>query len=224
MSHSEPFTRQLWERTAGTTWQAILDHPWMKGLTSGSLPEENFRHYVVQDSLYLREFGPALAVLGARARQEDSMMMFCRHAQNTVLVERALHAAFLAHWQLEPQAVRRTPRALNCLLYTSWITAVANTRPYWEGIGAVLACYWIYWEVGKELVKRGSPHPIYQKWIDTYAGEEFANDVRELLAHVDTLAATLTPAQREALALNWELGVKMEYLFWDMGWTLQGAP
>jgi thiaminase/transcriptional activator TenA len=219
---TDRFTRSLWARIEDTTWPRILAHPWMDGLTSGSLPEERFRHYVVQDSLYLREFGPALAVLAARSRDEDSMLMFCRHAQNTVLVERALHAAFISRWSLDPLEVRRTPRSQNCLLYTSWITAVANTRPYWEGIGAVLACYWIYWEVGKELVKRGSPHPIYQQWISTYAGEEFANDVRELLQKVDELAPTLTEAQREALALNWETGVKMELMFWEMGWTGQG--
>jgi thiaminase/transcriptional activator TenA len=196
----------------------------MEGLTSGTLPEENFRHYVIQDSLYLAEFGPSLAVLGARAGDADPLLMFCRHAQNTVLVERALHAAFLGRWGLDAATLRRTPRALNCLLYTSWITATVNTRPWWEGVGAVMACYWVYWEVGKELVKRGSPHPVYQQWISTYAGDEFANDVRELLDVVDALAPTLTDAQREALARNWELGTRMEYLFWDMGWTKQGAP
>lgn len=223
MSSTPSFTQHLWSRSLGT-WERILAHPWMHGLTSGTLPEDKFRHYVVQDSLYLREFGPALAVLGARSRREDALMMFSRHAQATVIVERALHETFLARWQLDPQEVRLAPKALNCLLYTSWITATVNTRPFWEGIGAVLACYWIYWEVGKELVQRGSPHPLYQQWIDTYAGEEFARDVREILGLVDQMAPGLTSDQREALARHWETGVKMEYLFWDMGWTLQPAP
>lgn len=33
---------------------AILAHPFLAGLADGSLEEQAFKHYVVQDSLYLR--------------------------------------------------------------------------------------------------------------------------------------------------------------------------
>ncbi len=193
----------------------------MDGLVSGTLPEERFRFYIAQDSLYLSEFGPALAVLGAKSRDQDALMMFCRHATNTVIVERALHQSFARDLNLSENDIRKTPRAPNCLLYTSWISNIVYSRPYWEGIGAVLACYWIYWEVGKELIKRGSPHPLYARWISTYGGDEFGNDVKQILELVNQLGDQLTPGQRESLAQNWEMGVKMEYLFWDMGWNLQ---
>ncbi|MDP8972351.1 MAG: hypothetical protein M3N45_04060 [Actinomycetota bacterium] len=39
-------------------------------------------------------------------------------------------------------------------------------------LGAVLPCYWIYWEVGQTLLEHGSPNPYYRKWIDTCGGEE----------------------------------------------------
>jgi hypothetical protein len=60
----------------------------------------------------------------------------------------------------------------------------------------VLPCYWIYWEVGKELLRRGSPDSRYQRWIDTYGGEEFADIAREVLAATDRLGPGLAPPER----------------------------
>ena len=49
------FTRTLW-RAIEPIYATILAHPFLRGLTDGSLPHEAFRFYAVQDALYLREF------------------------------------------------------------------------------------------------------------------------------------------------------------------------
>jgi len=41
-------------------YAAILRHPFVTGLTDGSLPRQAFRHYIVQDAHYLRGFARAL--------------------------------------------------------------------------------------------------------------------------------------------------------------------
>jgi thiaminase/transcriptional activator TenA len=38
-------------------------------------------------------------------------------------------------------------------------SATAYRGTFADGFAAVLPCYWIYAEVGAELVKRGSPNP-----------------------------------------------------------------
>src|SRR5436190_1371510 len=52
------FAQELW-RSIGPIYAAILRHPFVRGLTDGSLPRESFRFYAVQDALYLREFARA---------------------------------------------------------------------------------------------------------------------------------------------------------------------
>ena len=37
----------------------------------------------------------------------------------------------------------------------------------------MLPCYWIYARVGEELLVRGSPDPLYARWIAMYGGAEF---------------------------------------------------
>ena len=218
------FTDDLWRRIDAPVYQKILAHPFVRGLTSGDLEEAAFRHYVIQDALYLKDFGRGLALLASRGESEEALMMFAEHAKVTVIVEQALHAGFLEAWELTEADIAAAEPAPTCLLYTSYLLRTAYTRPYWEALGAFLPCYWIYWEVGKALVGKGSPNPLYQKWIDTYAGEEFAQTVRDMLALVNETSESLTGGQREAMARQFERGCRFEWMFWDMGHTRQTWP
>ena len=46
-------TDKLWGEIE-SIYKQILEHPFLRGLTDGSLDQESFRFYVVQDALYLR--------------------------------------------------------------------------------------------------------------------------------------------------------------------------
>jgi thiaminase/transcriptional activator TenA len=95
---------------------------------------------------------------------------------------------------------------------------------YAEGVGAVLPCYWIYWETGKELARRGSPDPRYQQWIDTYAGEQFARTVQDVLAETDRLGPRLSPDERTRVHQHFQTTTRYEWMFWDMGYRKETWP
>src|SRR6185503_10490484 len=175
------FTGELWTAMA-PIYDAILRHPFVKGLTDGSLPRDCFRFYAVQDALYLREFARALSLAAARAPEDDWIVMFNEHAAGALRVERALHEGFFREFGLSPAQVAATPLAPTNVAYTSYLLAVAYGAPFHEAIAALLPCYWIYWEVGKELERVGSADPLYKRWIGTYASEEFGSVVRAVLA------------------------------------------
>ncbi|GBD11853.1 Aminopyrimidine aminohydrolase [bacterium HR23] len=151
-------------------------------------------------------------------------MKFAQDARDALQVERALHESFFAHWGLTPQQVYATPLAPTNLLYTSYLLRVAYERPFHEGVGAFLPCYWIYLEVGKALERRGSPNPLYRRWIDTYSSAGYEKVVRESIAVADALAEALTDAQREAMRQHFITTSRLEWMFWDMGWRKEGWP
>ena len=75
--------------------------------------------------------------------------------------------------------------------------------------------------MGKELEQRGSANAIYQRWIETYASEEFGAVVQEVLKLINSIAATLTEADQERVAAHFVMTSRFEYLFWDMGYRQQ---
>jgi thiaminase (transcriptional activator TenA) len=217
------FTDELWQGSAGI-YDAILAHPFLSGLTDGSLPQDAFAFYVVQDALYLRSYAQALAAVGSRAPDAAAVEMFSRHAADVMAVERTLHDSLLSGLRIDPASIEHAEAAPTTLAYTSYLLATVRGGSYAEGVGAVLPCYWVYWEVGKELMQRGSPDPRYQKWIDTYGGEEFGGTVREVLAVTDQLGPGLGPAERALVHRHFRVTTRYEWMFWDMGYRKESWP
>ena len=213
-------TRELWT-TMVPVYDAILRHPFVVGLTDGSLPRECFRYYAIQDALYLREFARALSLAAARAPEDDWIVMFNEHAAGALRVERALHEGFFKEFGLSPAEVAATPLAPTNLAYTSYLLAVAYGRPFHEALAALLPCYWVYWEVGKALERAASPDPLYARWIATYASGEFGDVVRAVLAVTDVVGDRLAAAEREAMRRHVLTTTRYEWMFWDMGWRLE---
>jgi thiaminase (transcriptional activator TenA) len=217
------FTEELW-RSIEPIYAAILRHPFLRGLTDGSLPRESFKFYAVQDALYLREFARALSLAGARAPQDDWIIMFNEHAAGALKVERGLHESFFHDFGLTSEAVASTPLAPTNLAYTSYLLAVAYGAPFHEAMAALLPCYWIYWEVGKELERAGSADPLYKRWIGTYASEEFGSVVRAVLLATDQVAAGLRSPELEAMRGHFLTTSRYEWMFWDMGLRCEAWP
>ncbi len=214
-------SERMWT-AGGDVYRAILAHPFLAGLTGGSLPEEAFAHYVVQDALYLDAYARALAVVGAKAGDPGATEMFARHAAGALAVERALHESLLPELGIAVETLASARMTPTNQAYTAFLLATAYGGGYAEGVAAVLPCYWIYWEVGKELVTRGSPDPRYQRWIDTYADEEFGGVVLEVLAETDRLPVDGDTADR--LVELYVATSRYEWMFWDAAWRREAWP
>ena len=216
-------TRELWTAMA-PIYATILRHPFVAGLTDGSLPRDCFRSYAVQDALYLREFARALSLAAARAPEDDWIVMFNEHAAGALRVERMLHEGFFKEFGLTPADVAATPMAPTNVAYTSYLLAVAYGAPYHEALAALLPCYWIYWEVGKTLERATSPDPLYARWIATYASSEFGAVVQAVLAATDAVAERLRLPERDAMRRHVLTTTRYEWMFWDMGWRQESWP
>ena len=213
------WTGQLWDEAADT-YAAILEHPFLTGLTDGSLDPAAFAHYVAQDARYLNDFARALTVVGSKAPTHAGVAMFARHAAGTVEVELALHQSLLPALGISADV----PVAPTTQAYTSYLLATAHGGTFAEGVAAVLPCYWIYAEVGAELVKHGSPDARYQRWIDTYADEDYQAIVAEALALADEIGPTLSAADEARARGHFATTARYEWMFWDAAWRREVWP
>jgi thiaminase (transcriptional activator TenA) len=216
--HAETrFTDTLW-REIRPIFRKTLDHPYLKGLADGSLERSRFEFYLLQDSHYLRAFSQALNVIASKAPREEWAVTLSRHSVEALEVERQLHESLLGQFGITRERMLASEIAPSNYAYTSHLLTAAHRGTFAEGLAAVLPCYQIYWETGKELKKAGSKNPAYQRWIDQYSDPAYGRTVAQVLEMMNTEAATLTEAQR-ARALRWfVLSARYEYLFWDAAW------
>ena len=219
----EGFTSELW-RSITSIYNEILVHPFLRGLTDGTLTEERFRFYVLQDAVYLRDYARALSLAGVRSPDVSALVMFNGHSAGAISVERSLHEGFLKDLGVAREEAEATEASPTTLAYTSFLLRTATLGDYPEVLGAVLPCYWIYREVGKALLERGSPNPRYRKWIDTYGGEGFGALVEAVLDLTDGVCEDLNSAQKARVGETFVVTSRYEWMFWDAAWRLEGWP
>lgn len=220
---TRPWSVQLWNDIE-QIFAATLDHPFLTGLTDGTLDPEAFAQYVAQDVHYLRDYARALAIVGAKAPTLAGTAMFSRHAAEVYEVELELHASLLPDLGLDPATIDTTPATPTTLAYTSYLLATTYSGSFADGLAAILPCYWIYARVGAELVDRGSPDPRYQRWIDSYSGEEFASTVAEVLELTDQTGPTLTATEEAAARAHFVTTARYEWMFFDAAYRRECWP
>jgi thiaminase (transcriptional activator TenA) len=214
------WTATLWP-DAERVVTAVVAHPFLTGLVDGSLPPDRFAYYLAQDAHYLRDYARALAIVGAKAPTHADTAVLARHAAATADVEVMLHETLLPRLGIERADVPVSPTTT---AYCSYLLAAAYGDSFAVGLAAVLPCYWIYQRVGAALVERGSPDPRYQLWIDTYAGDEFAATVAEVLALADRAAPEPGGAEAGRAGTRFATTARYEWMFWDAAWRCEQWP
>jgi thiaminase/transcriptional activator TenA len=220
MSGSKRFSREAWNRNA-VLYETIRTLPFNAQLASGALSESRFKHYITQDAHYLVGFGRALALAAAKAPDADRIVQFAKAAEGALVVERALHGSFFKQYGITSRAFARTPLSPACHHYVSYLLATAYGEPYEVLLGALLPCFWIYAEVGRDIHARARAANPYQAWIDTYAGEEFHAAVRAMIAATDEAAAEVSPSLRARMHAAFTRATQLEWMFWDSAFRLE---
>ena len=223
LGERDGFTGELWD-SAVPIYEAILRHPFISGLTDGSLEETAFRFYVAEDSYYLQAFARALSIAASKAPSDEWIIALNKDAIASLQAEHSLHQDFFDEFGISKESIRDRRPAPTNLAYTNYLIATAYGRPFGEILGSLLPCYWIYAEVGKALAAKGSPNPLYRRWIETYGAESYESGVLAILDVMDVVAETVSAAERRRIFDHYVMTSRYEWMFFDMGYREQVWP
>ena len=217
------FCADAWARNL-PLYERTLSHPFNTELAAGTLSRDRFRQYMIQDAHYLTAFGRALAVAAAKADDADAIVQFSEAAKVAIIVERSLHADYFSEFGVSAEEFEATPLSPGCHHYTSYLIATAWSAPYPVVLAALLPCFWIYAEVGRDILARAAKPNPYQAWIDTYAGEEFHEAVRDVVLTTDKAADRASADTVAAMHEAYQLAAELEWMFWDSAYRLETWP
>ena len=217
------FSEEAWDRTRRLR-EAIHRLPFNTELAAGSLARDRFQGYITQDSLYLGRFSRALAIAAARAPDSDAMQSFAESALRAVAVEQALHGRYLREFGIDPARIGEAEASPDCLAYTSYLIATAYHEPWEVLVAALLPCFRIYWDVGREIAQKATAENPYRAWINTYADERFGKAVETAVSTGDRAAAAVTVATRAAMLAAFGRACQYEWLFWDGAYQRRHWP
>ena len=204
---------------AEPVWAAQMDHPFVKGLGDGTLEEERFERWVLQDYRYLKEFARVFAWAAAKADSLASMSWYARVLDLTLNTEMELHREYAARFGLTPEDLEAEPMWPTTRAYTDFLVRTAADGDMLDLLAALLPCAWGYVYLARRLAEKSPPEDQrYADWIAQYASDEFAEARDWLRDELDRLAPDVAPAKEEKLTEIFVTSSRYEWLFWEMCW------
>ena len=210
------------KRQAAAEWRAYTEHAFTKGLADGTLPEAAFRHYLVQDYLFLIEFARAYALAVYKSPQLADMREAAAGLAAILDVEMNLHVKLCASWGLSAGDLERAPPAPETLAYTRYVLDAGMRGDLLSLKVALAPCVIGYAEIATQLAARPGAFTAtnrYSVWINEYAGGPYQEVAANARAHLDRLADRYaTPARETELIAIFKEATRLETEFWEMGW------
>jgi len=207
---------------AAAEWRAYTEHPFTAAMADGTLPAAAFRHYLVQDYLFLIEFARAYALAVYKSPQLADMREAAAGLSAIIDVEMNLHVKLCAGWGLTPDDLERAAPAAEMLAYTRYVLDAGMRGDLLALKVALAPCVIGYAEIATGLTARpparAATNP-YRVWIGEYAGAPYQEVAAKARAHLDRLADLYaTPAREAELVAIFKEATRLEADFWEMGW------
>ena len=202
-------------------WQAYTRHPFVLSLADGTLAADSFRHYLMQDYVFLMHFSRAWALAVYKAESLSDMGSAAEVLNGLLNHEMALHRDYCRSWGIAPETLELTREARANMAYTRYVLDAGLSGDLLDLLAALAPCVVGYAEIGRERLAdpgtRLESNP-YRSWLETYGGSEFQALAQSVIDQMDRLAALRGGEQRlSSLQRRFGDATRLEIGFWDMG-------
>lgn len=175
------FTNELWE-DAFPIYQQLISCRFVTEMAAGTLSKESFSHYLTQDILYLKKDAEALGMVAARSQNDTNRDFFKRLEKDGLEVEFVLRDEYLKHFNLQEARVQSKAFAD----YSNFLLSHAQNSPIEVAYAALLPCFWVYGAVANTIIQKNVSSNPYQKFIDTYTGDEYQYYTQKFIEIVES--------------------------------------
>jgi thiaminase/transcriptional activator TenA len=206
---------------ASDDWHCYIDHDFVRQLGQGTLPTESFRHYLVQDYLFLRHFVRAYALVGFKSDNLADMRAAAATMNGLLDHEMPLHLEYCRQWGLSEAQIEAQHEAQATVAYTRFVIDTGLAGDVLDLQVALSPCVIGYGIIAnrirseEKLISGGNP---YQPWIDTYAGSAYQYIAIQAVRQLDVLSSRRGGVNRiKELLKIFSIACRLESQFWDMG-------
>ena len=200
-------------------WQQCLDTEFLRRMEDGTLDEACFKGYIVEDSLYLREYAKVFAWGMTKARTMEtlrnyySLLGFVQESEDVTRLH-YLEQFGLSEADLQALPLRPENRAyVDCM-----INAAKNGEGEAECIMACLPCMLSYGWIFQKMLDRSPAvrNTLYGPLVQDYAGPGYADACRAWAAYAEKVCTGLSQERAARCRAIFHDCSVHELHFWEM--------
>ncbi|EXJ91223.1 hypothetical protein A1O1_04333 [Capronia coronata CBS 617.96] len=202
-------------------WHNYTHHPFPTQLARGTLPEDLFKNYLVQDYLYLTHFARTHALAAYKSR---AMSAITASAHIILHIERemALHLSYCAEFGISRADLEHPDRkeSLACVAYSRYVLDVGQSEDWLALQMALAPCLLGYGEAAQRLYVEKESRTAdqgnrYWRWVENYVADDYQEAITVGRDMIETHIAKQSPSRVQELIAIFVRATEMEVRFWD---------
>lgn len=202
-------------------WSAATEHRFTEELLVGTVDDEVFARYLVQDYAFVETLADVIGYAAGQAPTLDAKETVAEFLLAVVTDEddyfrRSFDALDVpeSEWR-EPSLLDVTER------FDDLLRAAAHEGGYAETLAVLVPVEWVYLSWAS---RAGDDRPdafYLAEWVDLHVGPEFEATVAFLREELDVVAADLSPRRRARVERFFRRAVDLEVAFFDAAYDAE---
>ncbi len=215
-AYARNYTQEIWNDNR-PLYQKILNMPFNKELLNGTLDEQVFKNYIIQDYFFLQNYRKVYGILLSKATDENGIKFVTELIKGIDEEINEIHTVFFKKFNITKVELKNSTPYPSTEFYNSFLIKTAALEPFEVGLIATLPCNWIYYQIGTDMKNsKQVENNKYREWIDGYGSVSWeTSDTKTLVDLVNVYMNETTAENRKKMRHVFETAMKLEYMFWD---------
>lgn len=214
--NAKDYMQELWKENL-PLYQKIFNMPFNKALLNGTLNEEIFKNYIIQDYFFLQNYRRVYGILLSKATDENGTKFVAELIKGIDEEINDIHTVYFKKFNITKEDLKKSTPYPSTEFYNSFLVKTAIIEPFEVGLISTLPCNWIYYQLGNDM--KNSKHEEnnkYQEWIDGYGSISWDKSDTKMFVDLINLYMNETTAEnRNRMKQAFKTAMKLEYMFWD---------
>lgn len=204
-------------------WSEATDHVFTHAIGDGTMPDEAYARYLIEDYTFITDLASTLGFLVAKA---PDMPAKSRLSAFLALLTSEENDYFLRSFEalgVPEETYMRAAQGPVTRSFADLLLKSSGDGTYPEGLTCLLCAEWCYLTWGKREAQKPKPAQFYlAEWIDLHAVAGFEGFVNWIRQDLDRIGPSLTGEMQERLAGLFRQMSVLERDFFETAWT--GRP
>ena len=196
-------------------WLEYTEHKFLSDLVNSRLPDKNFKHYLVQDYIFLQQFLKILSLTAYKSKSFEEInrsIDFIKGIDHEI----KLHVNYCKKWKIPLNSLNNITVEKANSAYTEHILNIGKSGDNFDIFTCLSPCIIGYGEIGYKLSKiKNWQKSKYSSWIKMYSSKEYQKVAKENIVYLDTLFRTNKENNILKLKKYFKKSTILERNFWQ---------
>ena len=170
-------------------WDEAAHKDFVVQMAKGTLGSERFKHYMIQDYLYLTDYIDVLNKTKELAESDELISFIENIIKGTTNETVTVHIPNMKRIGITDDDIKNAKKEPVIEEYVSYMKGCLNEHGLLAGLTALLQCSWVYAYIGQKdslEFKNELVNSEYKDWFEAYSGEHYVKANQRWVEVLDT--------------------------------------